>query len=297
MNVMDYFLMHKECTATVYDLWRKAVLANDREAQAEIRRLISLCIKHCIVDGYPTTGFRARIVYPKDLKDLVLSERKGWFDGPSGLNGFPASKMGAPPKGASPGRANKKNEPVLYLASDVQTACSEVQPSCEALISVAKFSIRNGLRIVDFREVPVEYQVTTNHDEPEIIKTSIFFNSIIELFSMPVSSRELDLYRYSQFIKDRLRSHRIDGIIYQSSHNQADGTYNLVLFNPQNAVCVSECGELYKCLSIKSSFQNISVNSTEQTVHPIEAGRARAPFLWNETMMMLKDFKKQIDGT
>ena len=293
MNDLESLLMYRDLSAQVYGLWRKAVIDKDREAKAEIRRLLSSNLKHFIITEYPTTGYRARIVRPEKMKNLVITERNNWFSGPSGIHGFLGSEMGAPTKNASCGRANKKNKPVLYLASDVQTACAEVQPSFENLISVALFSIQKGLRIVDFREIPVVYQTFTEADTSEKVINSVFCSSIIEIFRMPVSRLEPDLYKYGQFLSGRLRAHRIDGILYQSSHNQNDSAYNFVLFNPQNANCENEYGDLYKCLSIKTTFQNISVNSSKKSFQPLEAGRSREPVLWNENLMLLQNLKAQ----
>ena len=61
-------------------------------------------------------------------------------------------KMGAPPKRkASHGRANPAGIPYLYLASNVNTAISEIRPHTGEIACVADFTISHDLSIIDLR--------------------------------------------------------------------------------------------------------------------------------------------------
>ena len=51
---------------------------------------------------------------------------------------------------ASEGRANPKGIPYLYVATDKETAMSEVRPSLGAILSVGKFKPTKELKIINF---------------------------------------------------------------------------------------------------------------------------------------------------
>ena len=285
--------MYNELTGQVYGLWDKAVHSSDSSAKREIDRLLEQNLARFISMDYPKEMYRARIVYPNDFREIVLSEREDLFRGRSGINGFPADQMGAPPKNsASNGRANKEQETVLYLSSDIQTACAEVQPTCSAFISVAIFSICDGLSVVDLRSIPGDLQSFTQDDTAEKLIDLVFCESIVEFFSIPVSNKESELYDYSQYIAKVFQSKQIAGVIYRSSHNFNSTAFNLALFNPQNAHCGCTCGDMYRCLSRSASFQNISRNYTNKNLEIIETSRQIEPILWNQTLLLSKEIEE-----
>lgn len=290
MNGIEPLLLYRDLQSQIYGLWRNAVINKNNEARKEIRKILNRSLPRFIAEKYPVEGFRARLVKPKDYKDLYICKAESLFRGRSGLQGFPSDLMGAPPENyTTAGRVNKKHRPILYLASDIQTACSEVQPLCEALISVSKFAVVEGLTIVDFRETPSCLQSINQDDPAEKILDAVFCKSILDLFSIPVGSGEHDLYQYSQYIAVLLAKEGVAGILYPSSHNFTNSSFNFALFNPQNARCVGEHGDLFKCLSVQSTFQNISVNCSRSDVEILTARRDRDPVLWNETAMLRKD--------
>ncbi len=55
---------------------------------------------------------------------------------------------------ATEGRANPKGIPCLYVASERETAMSEIRPWIGSTVSVAKFSNKNELRLIDFSKHP-----------------------------------------------------------------------------------------------------------------------------------------------
>ena len=88
------------------------------------------------------------------LQAEVGKVHKTWYRArmQSGDQPFPVDKMGAPPKHlATHGRANPAGIPYLYLASDKETAVSEIRPHTGEVASVADFSLRSTLNIVDLR--------------------------------------------------------------------------------------------------------------------------------------------------
>ena len=290
MNGIEPLLLYRDLQSQIYGLWRNAVVNKKIKTRKEIRKILNRSLPRFIAEKYPVEGFRARLVKPKDYKDLYICEAESLFRGRSGLQGFPSDLMGAPPKKyTTVGRANRKHRPILSLASDIQTACSEVQPLCEALISVSKFTVVEGLTIVDFREIPSCLQSINQNDPAEKIQDAVFCKSILDLFSIPVGFGEHDLYQYSQYIAALLAKEGIAGILYPSSHNFTNSSFNFALFNPQNARCGGEHGDLFTCLSVQSTFQNISVNCSRRDVEILTARRDRDPVLWNETAMLRKD--------
>lgn len=283
----------------IWDLWREAVLDSDSESLEKIRILLERNAKNFATTNYPLLGYRARVVQPRNYAELDLQtpDSNGLFpsfSGDSGLRGFPAEKMGAAPSNLTPeGRANFAKESVLYLASDIQTACSEVQPTCNDLISVIRFNITEGLTIIDFRDLPEHLQsVSTEKNTAQDFMDFFFCRSLCRIFSMPVSSRSPEYYKYSQFITHYLISQGIDGIIYRSSHNYDTKSYNFVLFNPDNATPAEKSGELFTCLSIRTTFQSVSKNYVEETVEILEAKREDDPYLWNRALMLYANISK-----
>jgi hypothetical protein len=63
---------------------------------------------------------------------------------------FDLAEMGAPPTDcATPGRANAKGAPCLYLASDSRTAISEVRPWRGCELTIADFRLVRDMRLVN----------------------------------------------------------------------------------------------------------------------------------------------------
>ena len=70
---------------------------------------------------------------------------------------YPCNDMGKPPiRKAVPGRANPKGISYLYLASDIDTAISEIRPTFNDFITVAEFECTNDLNLIDLRDLEIE---------------------------------------------------------------------------------------------------------------------------------------------
>lgn len=129
------------------------------------------------------------IVSPQNYNDLVLTDENFLFSKETGIHGFRADKMGAPPKDTvniEAGRVNEEGNSYLYLASDKATACSEVQPICDDLISVAEFKLTQNIKLVDLRNMPTYLQKFTDKDNEDKLIDMIFCSFLISLFSTPV---------------------------------------------------------------------------------------------------------------
>lgn len=156
---------------------------------------------------------------------------------------------------ASEGRANPKGIPYLYLATDKETAMSEVRPWLGSNISVGQFNTVKELRLID---------CSVNHakggffyfEEPgEKEKDFAVWAHIDRAFSEPVTlSDKSSDYVPTQIIAELFKSEGFDGVVYKSA--LSDG-FNLVLFDI-NAANIVNCF-LYEAKEIRFSFSE-SVN-------------------------------------
>ena len=149
---------------------------------------------------------------------------------------FVASEMGAPPPDiARGGRSNPDGISYLYLASDCETALSEVRARVGQVVAVGTFEF-NTLRVVDFAEMRQTYSPFTLDETAKVgIHASKleFFEAVSKEMSKPVLGRfELE-YLPTQYICEMLKSFGFKGVRYRSS--QGEG-HNFVLFDRDSAV-------------------------------------------------------------
>ena len=172
------------------------------------------------------------------------------------INDFPAayppSRMKPPPGRATEGRANPKGIPVLYLATQRQTAMSEVRPWLGSLVSCAHYETIRPLTIVD---------LSVNHgggfvfflSEPDASKREkAVWTQIDQAFSKPTTAAD-DAADYvpTQVIAELFKTEGHGGIAYKSAFG--DDGYNIVLFDPEDANLTS-CG-LFEAKSLMFSFE------------------------------------------
>ncbi len=146
---------------------------------------------------------------------------------------FPLEQMGAPPyHQASQSRVNPIGIPYLYLASNIDTAVSEVRPWKNCKITVAEFALKKKIYVANFsNKVPVN---VINNEQHKIVEQyenveNIWRELITYLFSMPFDPRDDIAYIPTQYISERIKKEGFDGIIYDSALNE-DG-FNLCLFD------------------------------------------------------------------
>lgn len=292
MNFITALNSYTDLLIQTYGLWNCAINRNSPEALSEINRMIEKVIDRMIINQTHGEFYRARIVSSKDFDKIKLSDKMILGSEDSGISGFCSAQMGAPPSNyVENGRANKAKISYLYLASDKATACSEVQPVCGDFISVAPFVLTQETKLVDLRTLPQDLSRFTDNDSPDKLVDIVFTGVLIDLFSTPVNSKDAkDHYKFSQYVAEYLEKKEISGLIYNSSHNSTPGSFNLVLFNPSIARCTVEYAEMMKCLSVTSSFQNISKNSYDNdTSKIIEARKEIPPYNWATTALLQRD--------
>lgn len=154
---------------------------------------------------------------------------------------------------ASHGRANPKGIAALYLASDKETAMSEVRPWLKAEISCAKFSVNKEIKIVDCtRHIGNNLAFLYAQGEEKIVEA--VWAEIDRAFSRPVGYADSETeYIPTQILSELFKSLGYDGVGYKSSVH--DG-YNLALFNVDHADFV-EC-QLFDAKSITYEFSEAS---------------------------------------
>jgi len=137
-----------------------------------------------------------------------------------------------------PGRANPSGISYLYTALDKATAISEVQPTIEQSISIARISTLKRLNVFNFN-YPTTYKnskLLSKHigEVEEQLKLSSFwelgilFGTLSELFAKPILGNT-DYYYTTQYISEFLKNKGFDGIQYKSSLKKRGS--NIVLFD------------------------------------------------------------------
>jgi RES domain-containing protein len=145
----------------------------------------------------------------------------------------PSSEMGAPPPNlARPGRMNPLGIPYLYVALDQATAIAEVRPWLGALLSVARLSPQQMLRVVNlnYRDVkPPEMQVQKGEQQDYLA----FLLFMLRTLARPQDPNDELSYIPTQYFAEKFKRRGLDGIIYFSVLHE-EGS-NLVLFDVNSA--------------------------------------------------------------
>lgn len=166
-----------------------------------------------------TALFRARIL-PKDVFRLTCSE------------------MGCPPPNLStPGRANPRGIPYLYLCSDEETTYSEVRAVQLDRLCIGRFLIKKDLAIVDFNtEISLYLAYDMGNDLAIVIAGKKIITAIQKDMSRPLRRYDSELdYIPTQLICEYCKIKGADGICFESTLHK--GGKNYVLFDSTSAKC------------------------------------------------------------
>ena len=146
---------------------------------------------------------------------------------------FALSELGAPSPDETPaGRANRKNEPVLYLSSDFKTALAEVRAWKGAAVAVADVKVKNRLHIVSLLNYEFPKSPFFNELLQWEIQLGALFYRLADELSMPlIRAEDEKLYFSTQYLCDWVKKAGYDGIEYPSAMGQGN---NIVIFNPEN---------------------------------------------------------------
>lgn len=161
--------------------------------------------------------YRARIGYV--LKDNLSAP-------------YPKEQMGkAPANNVVDGRANPRGISYLYVASDVDTAVSEVRPWKSAKVSVAKFILKDDVEIADLTLSTIESPFHSI-DLRRMLELQQLLEAISLEFSKPVSPSDSGIdYIPTQYISELIKSEGYAGFKFKSSIANGD---NFVFFETKN---------------------------------------------------------------
>ena len=210
------------------------------------------------------------IIPPKDwlpefLEELVvtLDGNSDWFrcrDVVKHSKGVPSplslSEMGAPPPElATAGRANPAGISYLYLASDQVTSVAEKRVPKGQTVSVAGFSLRFAVNVIDLMRVPYldspfgkqEYML------PFLVERVGVVSRLADELAKPVDpmASEVD-YLPTQYLTEMIRSLGYDGLLFKSAMSSGK---NLVLFDPEKALASSV--SLFKVSDVQYSIEHV----------------------------------------
>jgi hypothetical protein len=141
------------------------------------------------------------------------------------------------------GRANPIGIPVLYLATEPNTAMAEMRPWKGAEISLAEFQLKRDLTVVDCASdnaMPDLYPYTHPRHRFTVKEREAYaWGDINRHFSTPISC-DADRLQYipTQILAESFRSHGYDGVVYKSSLGQ---NHSVVLFSLEDAIIVASC--------------------------------------------------------
>jgi hypothetical protein len=130
---------------------------------------------------------------------------------------------------AREGRANFKGIPVIYLASELETAVAEVRPWVGAYVSVGTFRIARPLRIVNLDAGDAKGRMFHLQEPDAQERERAVWADVDRAFSTPVNpSDDLADYAPTQIVAELFRDRGLDGIGYRSA--LGDG-HNVALFD------------------------------------------------------------------
>lgn len=151
--------------------------------------------------------------------------------------------MAPPPYLSNEGRFNRKGYSFTYVASDIDTAISEVRPEAGSIISVAKLKLNHKSKYLDFRS-SIQDKLNLNDEISEIH----FVIKLMDAFSKPVIKERRYEYLLTQFFSDIIRELGYNVIVYDSPQNKG---YNLLDFNGDGLELLSGSEKLFSIEKIK----------------------------------------------
>lgn len=164
---------------------------------------------------------------------------------------YGTDRMKPLPDRAYEGRANPHGIPCLYLATDEDTAMSEVRPWAGAYVSLGLFQTTRDLRLVD---------CSVNHGnqifylrEPDAAQRALaVWTHIDEAFSTPATrSDDTAEYVATQMLAELFRDAGYDGVAYKSVLR--DDGFNIALFDLASAE--QRTGQLCRVSSLRYEFK------------------------------------------
>jgi RES domain-containing protein len=180
---------------------------------------------------------------------------------------FPKEKMGAPPpeKTLTGGRANPPGIPFLYLSDEEKTAIAEVRPWKGATVSIATFTTKKDINLVDltpkfYIDDPFSYGDKLEY----VIKDNSILRRLAKELSKPINPGKISIeYVPTQYVTEIIRNFEYDGMIYPSALGKGK---NIVLFDEAVVECMDDVKLHYvKSVDYHSSEKEFFTRRKDET--------------------------------
>lgn len=130
---------------------------------------------------------------------------------------------------AAEGRVNPKGIPCLYLATDANTAMSEVRPWLGKHVSVGQFKTMRELRVIDCSVEHSEDYTFYFEEPPPTERERAVWRDIDRSFSEPVPQDDATAdYAPTQVLAEYFKRNGFDGVVYKSLLGEG---FNIALFD------------------------------------------------------------------
>lgn len=225
-----------------WDYFTNSLVFCNRFSETKSKEIICKCIDELLARDskfvctlpVKTPVYRARKIQRQTFKTNRDGTKKG----------FNKKESGMPPhRLASNGRVNAVGIPVLYTATESETACAELRPMKNDLLSVAEYKTTEEMRLANFTLDLIDDLDSYN---------APFIKELFYSFSLPVSSDLLD-YLPTQFIAEYIKYNHeeIAGIRYTSLHNE--GGYNIAFFTDEKCRFVKS--KVVECSKVMYEYE------------------------------------------
>ncbi|MBF0388000.1 MAG: RES family NAD+ phosphorylase [Candidatus Omnitrophica bacterium] len=203
---------------------------------------------------------------PVDIVDIKKKQVR--LPGP-----FDPADMGIPPPHLRfNGRVNCAGMGCLYVATDKETAISEIKPYISEKISVGTFVTKSLIKVVDLTltEAPPMLLFLFNQNATESDLQDCIWGQISREFSIPVIPGNGDFaYIATQVVSEFFKSKGFDGVRYCSSLTTSAGQ-NVALFSEALVEC--EKTELFEVKTVRTEASLIPTDSFKGYKMSIEEG-------------------------
>lgn len=153
------------------------------------------------------------------------------------------------------GRANPKGIPCLYVATDNETAMSEVRPWLGSILSIGKLKLTRDLKVIDFslEEGTTQYPFFFFSEPSVEQRVKAVWAAIDIAFSQPTTASDSRSdYAPTQIISEFIKSKGYDGIAYKSSLGKG---HNIALFD-LDAADIIQCN-ICEVSKVKFDFKMV----------------------------------------
>lgn len=151
---------------------------------------------------------------------------------------FPKEKMGAPPpeRTLAGGRANPPGIPFLYLSDKAKTAIAEVRPWKGATVSIATFTTKDNIKLVDLtQKFYIDDSFSYDNNLQFVITDHRILRRLGRELSKPINPEKISIeYIPTQYVTEIIRNLKYDGMIYPSALGKGK---NIVLFDETVVEC------------------------------------------------------------